>query len=462
LRGKEDRAIRDVLNPIIDDIGGEDVAREGLEGGTPLILQSGGQGQEAGKVAADITPFVIGSQKASDIIKTELGNPRDDMTKTFDKIVEKFEGEVKFDDINPNDFKTYTKFADNVSDRIFDVADTKYRNAQLQENVSSEIYENVSKLLNDFRIKNMGKKVVDGLENVSDRSTLQPVLRRTDDGGFEIITDELTVAEVEAIRRQFAQFIKDVPDDTLKIIKSKEASLRRVLDDNYGGLADARRTYAGASEQLRAYQNAKKLYTANRYNEFTDSLDDALANAKESTQGEILNAYRRGALVQINKQYDEAGDKVSFIRKLNDKGSNEYKLLKEIYPNKSIKELTDEIEELNKRFAAKSKFATGSPTAERLLRSQKDEGFVQRTLKYVPIVGSLSKDLLGEQKLSPAQQERLAQLVIEANPRVIDRIRDPKYSQYFKSQIQQFLPSVLGGLVAQDVPAAVSSLTSSN
>ena len=457
LAGKEDKAIRDVLNPIIDDIGGADVAAENIASGQPLIIQAGSQGEQLGKVADDITPFVIGNQSAKDIIVKTLGNPRDDMTKTFDKIIDEFEGEVKFDDINPNDFKTYTAFADKISDRVFSFANKSYTKAQIQQDVSPEIYKQVSDLLNDFRIKNMGKKIVSGLENVSDRNTLQPVLRKTDDGGFEIIPDNLTVAEAEAIRRQFKQFIKDVDDDTLKVIKSKEASLRKTLDDNYEGLATARRQYAGASEQKRAYESAKQLFTTNRYDDFVDSLDSAITNAVDSTQGEILNAYRRGALVQINKRYDEVADKVSYIRKLNDKGSAEYKLLKEIYPNKSIKELTDEIEKLNNRFVAKTKFATGSQTAERLLKA-KDSGLVERATKYVPVVGELAKSILGGNKLSSAQSQRLAELVTEANPQIIDRIRDPKYQQFFTGQIQQFIPSVVGSVAAQNTTAPTMEL----
>ena len=450
-QGGESRAIKDALQSIIEDVGGGEVAKQNIREGTPLLYQPGlvggeiaediTEGSGRGKVGYDVRPLVEGEDTAKNIILRDLGNPRDEMTKTFDDLLQEFDDSVKFDDIKVDDFKTYTKFADSITNKIKVKADSEYKAAQLQADVDVDVYNAVKDVLNDFRIGNMGKKIKEGLESVSDRNTLEKILRFNPDGGVDIIPENLTLAEVEQIRRIFQTYIDSAPD-VIRIKNDKQLALRELLDNKYPELTTARGTYNRASEIDDAYQKSKKLYTGSKYQEFVDAFDDALNNSQSASEKEIRDSFRRGALVQIYRRYDEAKDKVNFIRKLNDSSSAEYKMLKEIYPNENINDLIKKVDDLENRFKTKSAFLSNSSTAERIKKSK----FRPNLEKYVGSFGNIFDDFFSGEKLSSDEKIRIAEIVIDKNPDIIDRILDPKYRTFFARQIAPEIAGVTSGV----------------
>lgn len=344
--------------------------------------------------------------------------------------------------------ETFSAYADRITGNMVSAAERSYEAQKLNEFVPDKIYNNIVDIAKDTRFKNFGKKIIKDIEVIRGGSKLDDVFRLEKDGSITVVADKLTVSNVEDFRRAIGLMDKDLGPAVVGVKSDIEKEVRKILDDNFVKLKDARFVRAKAFKMQDIYENATKLYKTGKEQDFIDYFNQMMQqkNRGNLSEGEVLNTFRRAALKNI---YDLAPKKattsrVDYIRQLSDPKTAAYKMLSKIYPEKNFEKLVNDAFDMDLRFQAKSKFEYGSNTQMNIDRTR-----FRTQLGDISGIFKIIDRVLSGQKALPADKRRIAEIVISKNPTTLKFLDDPRYQTFFEQQIANEITNVLG-VTAQD------------
>ncbi len=226
--------------------------------------------------------------------------------------------------------------------------------------------------------------------------------------------------------------------------KDLETDLKGEINTQSPDLKVARDSAYITNLAKEGFDSTKNIFGKQNFDKFIDEYMQAIKNASkydENSVNLVKKYYQFGLQNELNKKLAGATRK-SFIKKLNDPSTKEYKLLETLYPEGKLNQLLKRLKESEGAIAANDRLLSNSITAKDTgnvgaLNSAVDEmrGGAQR-MQYgdatglgIDIVAKSIKALFGRKYgMSDSQFKLIAKFLTERRPEVAQRLMDGKFN----------------------------------
>lgn len=226
--------------------------------------------------------------------------------------------------------------------------------------------------------------------------------------------------------------------------KDLETDLKGEINKQSPDLKTARDSAYITTLAKEGFDSTKNIFGKQNFDKFIDDYQQAIKMAEkydEKSVNLVKQYYQFGLQNELNKKLAGATRK-SFIKKLNDPTTKEYKLLETLYPEGKLNQLLRRLKESEGAIAANDRLLSNSITAKDTgnvgaLNTAVDEmrGGAQR-MQYgdatglgIDIVAKSIKALFGRKYgMSDSQFKLIAKFLTERRPEVAQRLMDGKFN----------------------------------
>lgn len=226
--------------------------------------------------------------------------------------------------------------------------------------------------------------------------------------------------------------------------KELETDLKGEINTQSPDLKIARDSAYITNLAKEGFESTKNIFGKQNFDKFIDDYMQAIKMAEkydEKSVNLVKQYYQFGLQNELNKKLSGATRK-SFIKKLNDPSTKEYKLLETLYPGNKLNQLLRKLKESEGAIAANDRLLSNSITAKDTgnvgaLNTAVDEmrGGAQR-IQYgdatglgIDLVAKSIKALFGRKYgMSDSQFKLIAQFLTERRPEVAQRLLDGKFN----------------------------------
>jgi len=346
-----------------------------------------------------------------------------------------------------------------MTDKIFD-KNLKYNNALLKNNNQIPISNEMKKELDGFADSDLFESLPDYIKtnvtsyvNQNGRKIFKFV-----DGKLQINADDLTLTDVEELRRAIARklnFDDASSPNLLKLKKGLETKIRGIVDKYHPDIIPARKANELIEREKQIYDDVIGLFKDRKQGQFFVYLKNLADDNSGFSKEEIMNIVKRAALTSIDSGATNAKSRATYLNKLVEDDSATQDMLKRIFPNKEFDNIIDELASLGNTNKALFDFTSG-PIGSK--RSTSGQGF-DTGLETVDRLGNKFFNRFG---LTKTDQTRAAQILIDTEGDLLQSVIDnPDAPKIIGPVLRRIVTQVIGerssevGQKVQDVPLGI-------